>query len=316
MRTLISRFHAWLPSSVDTRVRVLAIASLVVNIVIVGTGGAVRLTGSGLGCPTWPYCTADSFVPTAEMGIHGVIEFANRTLTGVLVIVALAMALSVLKIRKSRPELFRLSIAIGVGIILQAVIGGVTVWTAVNPWVVGLHFVLSCALVVLATVLVWRVYDGQRAAGYAAPTPLRILTHITSLALAITVVAGVLTTGSGPHAGDSGAARNGLNPEFMQHLHSWPAYVALGGTMLVLVWALVIRSSRTARWAGILLVIEIAQIVVGITQARLGLPPLLVGIHMVLAVIAVGGLTAVVLSLRPRSVINPSVENARETVAA
>jgi cytochrome c oxidase assembly protein subunit 15 len=171
-------------------------------------------------------------------------------------------------------------------------------------------------MVCLAVVYLWRVVDGPRAAGFAAPAALRILVLIMSTALTVTILVGVLTTGSGPHAGDHGAARNGLDPELMQHLHSWPAYVSLGGTAAILVWALVLRSTRIARWAGVLLLVEGVQIMVGITQARIGLPPLLVGIHMVLAVVAAGSLTAVVLSLRPRAVASVTLEQRPEVRTA
>ena len=300
MRALFDRLRQRLPTTVDRRVIGLAIATLIVQVLIVGTGGAVRLTGSGLGCPTWPRCTDDSFIATPEMGIHGIIEFGNRMLTFVLVIVAILTFLSVLRMRRSRPELFRLAFVIGLLVPIQAVLGGITVLTNLNPWIVGLHFLPSVVMVCLAVVYLWRVVDGPAAGTFSAPTALRILVHVTSAALAITILAGVLTTGSGPHAGDHGSARNGLDPEFMQHLHSWPAYAALAGTVAVLVWALVLRATRIVRWAGVLLLVEGAQIVVGITQARVGLPPLLVGIHMVLAVVAAGALTALVLSLSPR----------------
>ena len=152
----------WLPSAVDTRIRVFAWASLVSQIVIIGTGGAVRLTGSGLGCPTWPRCTEDSFISTPEMGIHGIIEFGNRLLTFVLAIIAIVMFLLLLRLRRERPELFRLSVALGLGIPGQAVIGGITVLTNLNPWVVGLHYVLSLVLVGLAAVLLYRVRTGPK----------------------------------------------------------------------------------------------------------------------------------------------------------
>ena len=153
----------WLPGIIDRRIRVVAWASLVSQIVIIGTGGAVRLTGSGLGCPTWPRCTEDSFISTPEMGIHGIIEFGNRLLTFVLAIIAIAMFVLLLRLRKERPELFRLSILLGLGIPGQAVIGGVTVLTNLNPYVVGLHYVLSLVLVVLASVLLYRVRRGPQA---------------------------------------------------------------------------------------------------------------------------------------------------------
>lgn len=290
-----------LPTVVDARVRAMAIITLVVQVLIVGTGGAVRLTDSGLGCPTWPRCTPDSLVNTPEMGIHGIIEFGNRLLTFVLVVVAILAFLSVLRLRATRPELFALTLAIGFGIPIQAVIGGISVLTNLNPWVVGLHFIPSAVMVVLSVVYVWRVYDGPRGRSFVAPVGLRIVTHVTSLAIAVTVIAGVLTTGSGPHAGDHGAARNGLDPDLMQHIHSWPAYAAFGGTIIVLVWALAARIHRVRRFAVLLLALEIVQIAVGIAQSRLGLPEILVGIHMVLAVTTAGAMTAVVLSLRARS---------------
>src|SRR6478672_11001167 len=106
-----SRLWQWLPTTVDRRVRVVAWASLVSQTLIVGTGGAVRLTGSGLGCPTWPRCTPESFVATPEMGIHGIVEFGNRLLTFVLVIIAILAFAFVVRMRRERPELMRLSIA-------------------------------------------------------------------------------------------------------------------------------------------------------------------------------------------------------------
>ena len=294
MKALISR----LPTTITPRVRGFAIASLVSQILIVGTGGAVRLTGSGLGCPTWPRCTEDSFISTPEMGIHGVIEFGNRLLTFVLVAIAIGMFLLVVRMRRERPELFRLSLVIGLGIPAQAVIGGISVLTNLDPYVVGLHFVLSVVLVVLATVLVYRVYAGPRGAAIALPAWYRPLAVFSAVALAITILVGVLTTGSGPHAGDGGAARNGLDSELLQHLHSWPAYITFGATVLLFVGAQLLNLRRTRRFLLLLLAIEVVQIVVGIVQARFGLPEILVGIHMVLSCALAAALTAVVLSLR------------------
>ncbi len=142
-----SAVQALLPDRITRYTRVLAWLVLVTNIVIVGTGGLVRLTGSGMGCETWPYCTSDSLVPTPELGVHGLIEFGNRTLTGVLVIVALLAFLSVVRLWTARPELPKLTLAVGIGIILQAVIGGITVWLHLHPAIVGLHFLISAALV-------------------------------------------------------------------------------------------------------------------------------------------------------------------------
>ncbi|QHO71134.1 cytochrome oxidase assembly protein [Marisediminicola antarctica] len=276
--------------------------SLVAQILIVGTGGAVRLTGSGLGCPTWPRCTADSFVSTPEQGIHGVIEFGNRLLTFVLILIAIAMFLFVVRMRKQRPELFRLALVIGLGIPFQGVIGGITVLTNLDPYVVGLHFVLSTGLVVLATVLVYRVYRGRRGAAFVAPGWYVTTGYLASFFVGVTIIVGILTTGSGPHAGDKGSARNGLDSELLQHLHSYPAYITLALTIVLLVGALRMRLPAVVKAVGLLLAVEFAQIIVGISQSRMGLPELLVGIHMVLACVLAAAMTSVMLNLRSRAV--------------
>lgn len=308
-RGLFGRFWAWLPVQVDRRVIVAAWATLVVQIGIVGTGGLVRLTGSGLGCPTWPRCTEDSLVPTPEMGIHGIIEFGNRTLTFVLVVVAILMFLFVVRMRRGRRDLFWLALLIGLYVPLQAVIGGITVLTNLNPYVVGLHYFASVALVALSAVLVARVYAAPGPRARAVPRWFVIVTHATSALVLVTVIVGILVTGSGPHAGDGGAARNGLNPELMQHVHSWPAYALVAATLVLVVGAR--RTPPTLRlrlWTGLLLAVEIAQIVVGLWQARAGLPIALVNIHMVLAVLLVAAMTAVVMHLKapPGVVQEPS----------
>jgi len=301
-QALVTRFWDSLPTTVDRRVRVFAWLSFAFQLVLIGTGGAVRLTASGLGCPTWPQCTEGSFVNTPEMGIHGFIEFGNRLLTFVLAFITIAVFLAVIRFRKQRRDLFVLTLLQGLSIPFQAVLGGITVLTGLNPYVVGAHFAVSIVLVALTTMLVWRVYRGPRGSEYAAPALVRIITHVTSLAVAVTVAVGILTTGSGPHAGDNSnpdkpAPRNGLDAELLQHVHSWPAYVTLGLTVVLVIAALAL-ALPSRKWMLALLGVEIVQVIVGITQARLGLPEVLVGIHMVLAGLLVAAMTASVLSLR------------------
>jgi heme a synthase len=291
------RFREWLPHTVDRRVRLLAWASLVSQVLIVATGGAVRLTGSGLGCPTWPLCTAESIVATPEMGIHGAIEFGNRLLTFVLIVIAAAMFLAVSQFRRERPELFRLSLALGFGIILQAVVGGFTVWLNLHPGAVGVHFMISVVLVVLATVLVYRVTYGPRGARNA-PKGLAVATHLLTAVAAVAIYMGTLTTGAGPHAGDALSDRNGLDPALMQHVHAWPGYAMLALAGIVFLWAKAVERDRVARFSGWLIVAMLVQIAVGIAQSRMGLPEILVGLHMVLACILASLTAATVLSLR------------------
>lgn len=300
-RRLIER----LPRRIGRATRVLAWLLVISNIVIVGTGGLVRLTGSGMGCETWPYCTAESLTPTAELGIHGLIEFGNRTLTGVLVVVALLAFLSVVRLWSTRPELPRLTLAVGIGIILQAVIGGITVWLHLHPAIVGLHYLISAGLVAIATVYLVRVYAEPGPRRLAVPKRYALLVHTTSVVVLITVVIGILLTGSGPHAGDDAAARNGLDPIFWQHVHSWPAYLLFALTLIVFAGSFRMpKVLALPRWTGLLLAVEVVQIIVGLWQARTGLPIALVNIHMVLAVTLVAAMTSVVLHLKaPRAVL-------------
>jgi len=294
------RFWLWLPDRVDRRVIAAAWATLVVQIGIVGTGGLVRLTGSGLGCDTWPRCNEDSFVPVPEVsGVHGFIEFGNRLLTFVLVAVAIIMFLFVVRMRRERRDLFWLSLLIGLYVPLQAVIGGITVLTNLNPYVVGLHYFASVLLVALSAVLVVRVYAEPGPRVLAVPGWYAAVTHVTTAFVLVTVVVGILVTGSGPHAGDGGAARNGLNPELMQHIHAWPGYITFALTLVLVAGSW--RTPPTLRlrlWTLLLLGIELVQIVVGLWQARTGLPIVLVNIHMVLAVGLVAAMTAVVMHLK------------------
>ena len=272
-------------------------ATLVSQIVIVGTGGAVRLTGSGLGCSRWPNCTAESFTPVPEQGIHGLIEFANRVWGGIVVLIAVIMLVVAIRRHAGRTVVALASLVLGLTV-AQALIGAVVVWMELRPDTVGVHFLLSVMLVALSAVLVWKVVAGP-SGPRCAPAWQRILVHVMTLALAVVIVVGVLTTGSGPHAGDGGAARNGLDPAVMQHLHAWPGYALLALTIGVVAAAALRGPRMHLRWSAALLAVLLLQIAIGIVQSNLGLPVLLVGVHMVLAVISAAIGAAVVLSLRP-----------------
>jgi heme a synthase len=299
-------------------VRVLAWLSLVLQIVLIGTGGAVRLTASGLGCPTWPQCTSDSFVTTPELGIHGVIEFSNRMLTIVLSIVVVLVFLIVLRMRKQRRDLFVLTLIQGLSIPFQAVLGGITVLSGLNPYVVGSHFLVSVLLVILTTNLVYRAYNGKRGSERVTPIWYAALAILTSVTVGLTVIFGVLTTGAGPHAGDNSdakslAPRNGLNPVTLQDIHSIPAYITFGLTLALVIAAYIFATVKheRPRWRCVrfysvaLLAVELVQIIVGITQAKEGLPIALVNIHLVLAAILVAAMTGLLLSLRRAPVAQP-----------
>lgn len=295
-----------------TLLKVLAWASFVANVVIIGTGGAVRLTGSGLGCPSWPLCTPDSLVPTEELSYHSLIEFGNRLMTGVVGIVALGVFILVLRSLRQRRDLVTLASVVLGGIIAQAIVGGITVWTGLNPFIVGFHYVASVALVCVTAVFLVRFYEAPGARELAVPRGFAILTHITTLFLAVTLVIGVLTTGAGPHSGDQEAGRNGFNAELFEHLHAWPGY-ALFALTLILVTLAARQHLRPLNWVVVLLMIEVVQILLGLYQARNGLPSLAVGSHMVLASLSAAAMTVVVLRMK-RPVLSDSGTPARRTV--
>ncbi|MEI5582237.1 MULTISPECIES: COX15/CtaA family protein [unclassified Agromyces] len=293
----MNRFIAWLPDRIDRRVRVVAWLSFLAQTVIIATGGAVRLTGSGLGCPTWPLCTEDSLVTTPEMGIHGVIEFGNRLMTGVVGIVALLVVLSIWRLRHERRDLWRLALAVVLGIVAQAVVGGITVWTGLNPFIVGFHYVASLLLVCVTAAYLVRLRTMPGPRELAVPTWYARLAHATTAVLAVSIVFGVLTTASGPHSGDVNAGRTGYDAELLEHVHAWPGYALLLLTVVLVAAARRLRLP-TLGWGLALLAVELVQIAVGLYQARNGLPPLLVGIHMVLAALMAATMTVFVLHLR------------------
>ncbi|WP_159500833.1 heme A synthase [Microbacterium sp. 18062] len=295
-----ARFAAWLPDRVDRRVRIFAWLSFVAEVLIIATGGAVRLTGSGLGCPTWPTCTADSLVNTPEMGIHGVIEFGNRTLTGLVGILAVIVVVLVWRMRRERRDLFAFALVVLLGVAAQAVVGGITVLTGLNPFIVGFHYVASLTLVCVCAAFLVRMDATPGPRVLAAPRWYAATTHTTTLVLALTIVVGVLTTGAGPHSGDADAGRNGFDAEVLEHLHAWPGYALLALTLMLttVAWA---RRLPVRAWITALLGVEIVQILVGLYQARNGLPELAVGVHMVLAALTAATMTVVVLRLKRTS---------------
>ena len=275
-------------------------ASLVSQILIVVTGGIVRLTGSGLGCPTWPKCTEESLITVPEMGLHGVIEFANRLLTFVLALIALLTFLTVLNLgKKLRKGLVIPAFLLGLGIPAQAILGGFTVLTQLNPWFVGAHFILSGILIALAALLLFRALPPVH-----VPVSLGIWRTANPVALigAVTIVVGVLVTGAGPHSGDAESARNGLDLELWQHMHSYPGYALLVMNLIQL--ALLVRRDKgqersyQLKVSALLLVVSIAQAIIGVVQARLGVPPVLVALHMLGASVICALLTLQWLAIR------------------
>ncbi|MGV9790207.1 COX15/CtaA family protein [Streptomyces sp. NPDC003435] len=297
----------WTP---DPRtVRRAALAALVMSVVIVVTGGAVRLTGSGLGCPTWPTCTDDSLTTTRAMGVHGVIEFGNRMLTYVL---CAAVGWAIIAARSQKPwrrSLTRLGWAQFWVVMGNAVLGGIVVLVGLNPYTVAAHFLLSTALITVATVMWQRTREGD-----AEPRPLvggavRQLVWVLVAASVLLIAVGTVVTGSGPHAGDSSeVARIPLDWEMIAKLHAVLAWIVV--TLTFALWFVLkavdapkVPLSRTRD----LFLILLGQGLVGYIQYFTHLPEALVALHMLGSTLMWIWVVRVLLSLRERPCADPTV---------
>lgn len=269
--------HA-VPKIVPVRaVKIIAWLNLLGNLLIIATGGAVRLTGSGLGCTSWPFCQEG----TGDW--HSVVEFSNRGVGAVLGILAILAVVLVWRHRRTRKDLWIHAWILLVGVVVEGLLGMVTVYVDLNAWSVGIHFLLSAILIGVATSFVIRAGRIPEPRVRALPLPTLILTHLSTLLLALVVIGGVLTTSNGPHSGDENVIRDSSAWEPLVHVHAWLAY-ALGAALLaILIGGIVDREWRFVTAVGLVIGVVVVQIVVGILQARLGLPPILVGVHMVLA---------------------------------
>jgi heme a synthase len=279
------------------------VANLVAQIGIIVTGGAVRLTGSGLGCSTWPQCEPGQFTAQfhPETTYHQFVEFGNRTLTGVLSVIAVA-ALVLVWTDRSRVLSYRLLGAVPLlGVAAQAVIGGVIVLLHLHPGWVSLHFLVSAALVAVSLVLLLRSGEGD---GPPVPTVdgrTRATAWVLAALTAVVVTLGVVTTGAGPHSGDDEVGyRLAVDPALMSKLHAWAVWVFVA---VLLVHLVRVRRGPSAvrRAAWLLLAITLAQGAIGYVQYFTGLPALLVGLHMLGSALLVAGTTRVVLTTRTRA---------------
>lgn len=267
----------WLRS--ERAFRAFALGSVISNVVIVVSGGAVRLTGSGLGCPTWPKCTDDSLVPTSEYAFHGIIEFTNRQITFVVGFFAIATWIIALARRQHRG----LALAVVLSIPAQAVLGGLTVLTHLNPWLVAGHFMLSIAIIFVTAWLWWRVRGAP--VPLAVPYPVLVLARVTVLVALAALVLGTVVTGAGPHAGDANESgkvnRIAFKVSSLAQLHADSVWILVGVTVGLVAVAYAVHADavlRNAAWT--LLGVEMLQGAIGYTQYFLHVPPLLVGLHM------------------------------------
>ena len=250
---------------------------------IVITGASVRLTGSGLGCSTWPECTPGSYTPSPdqpEAPLHAWIEFGNRLLTFVLFLNALVLVISILR---NRIELFGLGAIQILGILAQAVLGGITVLTGLNPATVAGHFMLSIILIAAALSLRQRIY-GKSPSGLIVSKLTRNLARALVLLTFVVLIAGTIVTGSGPHAGDSTAERFPLDARTVSWIHADLVIALIGVAIALLISILVGESGATREILGarikVFLLASLVQGAIGYTQYFTGLPEVLVAFHI------------------------------------
>lgn len=287
--------------------RWLAFAALVANIAIVVSGGLVRLTDSGLGCPSWPDCAGNSLTPTRELSWHKYVEFGNRLFTYVVLIAVVAALLGVLRARPRRPDLQRWAWLTFLGVPAQAVMGGITVLTHLNPWAVAAHFVLSMLLVSAATVLWWRARAGGPIAAVGLHPLLRRLAWTTLAMTYLVLAAGTVVTGSGPHAGDASAKRIGFDPETVSQLHADLVMLLVG---LALALAVAVTAAGAARpilvTTRALIVLLVFQAAIGFAQYFNKLPIGLVELHMFGAACITVSATAIVVAIGRPGIRHPA----------
>lgn len=279
-----------------------ALISLAMTVCIVVTGGAVRLTGSGLGCPTWPKCTDDSLTATHEMGFHGAIEFGNRMLTYVL---CAAVGWAIIAARSQKPmrrSLTRLGWVQFWLVMGNAVLGGVVVLVGLNPWTVAAHFLLSTALIAVAVTMWQRTREGD---GDVRPLVGKAVVQLVWFLVAASVLliaVGTIVTGSGPHAGDSSKVpRMGFDWETVSKLHAVFAWIVV--TLTFALWfvlkAVDAPKGPLHRTRDLFLIL-LAQGAIGYVQYFTDLPEVLVGLHMFGSCVVWIGVMRVLLSLRER----------------
>ncbi|GGZ48167.1 cytochrome b561 [Streptomyces bluensis] len=290
----------WTPA--PSTVQRAALAALVMSVVIVVTGGAVRLTGSGLGCPTWPKCTEDSLTATSAMGVHGAIEFGNRMLTYVL---CAAVGWAIVAARSQKPwrrSLTRLGWAQFWVVMGNAVLGGIVVLVGLNPYTVAAHFLLSTALIAVATVMWQRTRESDTAPRPLAGKAVQQLVWVLVAATVLLIAVGTVVTGAGPHAGDSSdVERMPLDWENVSRLHAVLAWIVV--TLTFALWfvlkAVDAPEGPLHRTRDLFLVL-LAQGVIGYVQYFTDLPEVLVGAHMLGSCLVWIATLRVLLSLRER----------------
>jgi heme a synthase len=283
--------------------RRITLGALVALGVIIVTGAAVRLTGSGMGCPTWPSCEQGSLAPRGETGIHGWIEYLNRLFTGVVSAAVILAVLGSLARVPRRRDLTRWALGLVVGVLAQAILGGIVVLTHVTPVAVMGHYLLSAVLVWNATVLHHRAGEPVGVRRPRADEQLRRVGRTLLVAAGAVLVTGTVVTGSGPHGGDEAAERLAFDITTVASIHGASVWVFL--VLALTTWVLARRGGEPVvqQRTGVLLWLIAGQATLGYVQYHSGVPELLVGAHILGSVLVLVAAVRVHLSL---SVVDPA----------
>ncbi|MFF5786593.1 heme A synthase [Streptomyces sp. NPDC012693] len=306
----------WTPS--PGTLRRAALSAVVMSVLIIVTGGAVRLTGSGLGCDTWPKCTDDSLFATPEQGLHGAIEFGNRMLTYVL---SAAVGWAIIAARSTKPRrrgLTRLGWLQFWIVMSNAVLGGITVWMGLNPWTVAGHFLAANALLTVAVITWQRTGEGDTAPRPRVPRPARKLSWAIMIVSALLIALGTAVTGSGKHAGDSSdVPRMPWDWTNAAHVHAIAAWAVCALALAMwLVLRVVDAPLDTRARARDLLIVLLAQGGIGYVQYFTGVPELLVAAHMLGSSLMWIAVLRLALSLRERPLPTADIPAPSEPVPA
>jgi cytochrome c oxidase assembly protein subunit 15 len=294
METSLPRFRGLAVSG--RTFRRIAIANVVMLIVVVASGTTTRLTGSGLGCEHWPGCAPGEFLPTS--GFHSRIEFGNRIVGATTVFVALVTWIAALLLPRARRSTRWLAFGTFAGALGQAPLGAVTVHYGLNPWLVGMHFLLSMVVLTFGVLVLLEAF-GLR--GERVPASIGALGLLVGAAGATLLVTGMLATAAGPHSGSVAVPRVGsFQPAMWLHVRATAVFAV--AFAIVLAWLFFrLRTSRHLRLALLVFGLLLAQMAIGEIQYRSRLPWGLVLVHVTLAAVVWGVLSAFVAMLwRPR----------------
>jgi cytochrome c oxidase assembly protein subunit 15 len=296
----LSRLRRWSPT--PKQVEWSCFAALLANTLIVVTGGAVRLTNSGLGCPTWPECTGGSLVPVSTLGYHSIIEFSNRMLTYAVTAAVGVAILAAMFQKPRRPVLVKLSWGLFFGVVLQAVVGGITVLTKLAPEWVAAHMCLSMGMIAVSFVLWHRSREGDGPVQLLARRELLWLARVLVVATGAVIAAGTLVTGTDPHAGASDASKRlPFKALDITQVHADLVFIVIGLTVaLWFAFKATDARAESVRAVQVMGGVLVLQAAIGYTQYFTGLPAWMVLLHMIGACLTWIAAWRVLSSLRRR----------------